>query len=319
MDDLHLYDLILDDEIKNLLPTPTTEQYTDMEEEIVYHGCPRTLLVWRNILLTDYMYYDICHKWDIPFKIAELNLPTRDDAMVAACRFIIEYQDISDIYYRYVIGKCFLSVKRIMSDVFGHRRTNPFPPVDLSDAEKSGRSYSAHIVSEMFNIAPGTASQYGSYATSLDNVRRLKPEIAEKIFDKKYNLSLANMISFGKMTAPEMQTIYDYTKNRKETGPTFLQIKKKLELQRSYSEIKGRGRRPSNPEIKQMPKYDPDAEISSLSLTIPMWISSMNRTLSMARFDQATPTALWKLDEKLSDLSVAIETLQKAIEEAYHE
>ena len=206
-----------------------------------------------------------------------------------------------------------------MSDVFGHRRNSPFPPVDLSDAEKTGRSYSALIVSDMFNIAPGTASQYGSYATSLDNVRRLKPEIAEKIFDKKYNLSLANMISFGKMTASEMQTIYDYTKNRKETGPTFLQIKKKLELQRSYSEIKGRGRRPSNPEIKQMPKYDPDAEISSLSLTIPMWISSMNRTLSMARFDQATPTALWKLDEKLSDLSVAIETLQKAIEEAYHE
>lgn len=319
MDELHLYNLILDDEIKNLLPAPTSEQYTDMEEEIVYHGCPRTLLVWRNILLTDYMLYDICHKWDIPFKIMELNLPTRDDAMVTACRFIIEYQDISDVYSRYVIGKCFLSVKRIMSDVFGHRRTNPFPPIDESITEKTGRCYSAIITSDMFGIAPGTASQYGSCATALDNIRRLKPEIAEKIFDKKYNLSLANLIALGKMSASEMQIMYDYTKNRKETGPAFLQLKKKLELQRSYNEIKGRGRRPSHPEIKQMPKYDPDAEISSLALTIPMWISSMNRTLSMAKFDQATPNALWKLSEKLSDLSQAIYTLQKAIEEEYHE
>lgn len=45
----------------------------------------------------------------------------------------------------------------------------------------------------------------------------------------------------------------------------------------------------------------------------------MNRTLSMAKFDQATPNALWKLSEKLSDLSQAIYTLQKAIEEEYHE
>ena len=63
------------------------------------------------------------------------------------------------------------------------------------------------------------------------------------------------------------------------------------------------------PEIKQMPKYDPNAEISSLTLTIPSWISSIERTCSSADFEHATPEALDKLGLKLQILQEAINIL----------
>lgn len=60
-----------------------------------------------------------------------------------------------------------------------------------------------------------------------------------------------------------------------------------------------------------MPVYDPDAEISSLTLTIPMWIGSMNRTKSIAKFSEAATQGLWKLEQQLNALSDAIKELKK--------
>ena len=87
--------------------------------------------------------------------------------------------------------------------------------------------------------------------------------------------------------------------------------------QRAKQEAKKK--RSKEPVIKQMPAYDPDAEISSLTLTIPMWISSMNRTKSIAKFSEATTQGLWKLEQQLNALSDAIKELKKIIEEEYHE
>ena len=50
-----------------------------------------------------------------------------------------------------------------------------------------------------------------------------------------------------------------------------------------------------------------------------MWISSMNRTKSIAKFSEATTQGLWKLEQQLNALSDAIKELKKIIEEEYHE
>ena len=72
------------------------------------------------------------------------------------------------------------------------------------------------------------------------------------------------------------------------------------------------------PEIKQMPKYDPDAELSSLTLTIPMWISSINRTKSLTKFHEVSADALARLEEQLIRLRQCTEEMQLKIQEEYH-
>lgn len=44
-------------------------------------------------------------------------------------------------------------------------------------------------------------------------------------------------------------------------------------------------RRAEQPAIKTMPAYDPDAEVAGLTLTIPSWMSSIDRTKSMAHLE----------------------------------
>ena len=70
-----------------------------------------------------------------------------------------------------------------------------------------------------------------------------------------------------------------------------------------------------NVSIKNMPEYDPDAEFSSLTLTIPSWVSSILRTQTIANLSEVTPQAKSKLVKGLIDLRKTVDDLLNMIKE----
>ena len=54
--------------------------------------------------------------------------------------------------------------------------------------------------------------------------------------------------------------------------------------------------------IKNMPTYDPDAEIVSLSLTVPSWTSSILRVRDVTNIAETSPEARCRLREALISL-----------------
>lgn len=54
--------------------------------------------------------------------------------------------------------------------------------------------------------------------------------------------------------------------------------------------------------IKQMPAYDPDADIISLTLTIPSWIESIKRKCSTASLENNSSHAINRLTSALTKL-----------------
>lgn len=70
---------------------------------------------------------------------------------------------------------------------------------------------------------------------------------------------------------------------------------------------------PPKAEIKNMPKFDPDAEISSLSLTIPSWISSIERVKKVSGITGSTVGAREKLTNTLLDLRTSIDDMIECI------
>lgn len=67
--------------------------------------------------------------------------------------------------------------------------------------------------------------------------------------------------------------------------------------------------------VKQMPDYDPDGEISGLTLTIPSWIGSIRRAQSNADVSAISSQALERLAEQLICLAESVEALFSAIKE----
>ena len=64
-------------------------------------------------------------------------------------------------------------------------------------------------------------------------------------------------------------------------------------------------------------EYDPDAELSSLSLTIPSWISSIERTRDRANFREASMRSKLKLTQQLYLLEHTVTKVKTEIEEIY--
>ena len=69
--------------------------------------------------------------------------------------------------------------------------------------------------------------------------------------------------------------------------------------------------------IKDMPAFDPDAEINSLALTIPSWISSVNRTRSAARFSLLTSESRSQLEQQLLQLQKTVQMMLYALKEGH--
>ena len=65
--------------------------------------------------------------------------------------------------------------------------------------------------------------------------------------------------------------------------------------------------------VKDMPAFDPDAEIYSLTLTIPSWISSINRTGAATDLALVTDRAKNKLLCMLENLEESAGTLRSRI------
>ena len=64
-----------------------------------------------------------------------------------------------------------------------------------------------------------------------------------------------------------------------------------------------------------MPAYDPDAEITGLALTIPSWISSIERVRDKADFTTTSEKARSNLLSSLVDLQLKVALLLSKIRE----
>ncbi len=96
---------------------------------------------------------------------------------------------------------------------------------------------------------------------------------------------------------------------------SFVRYKKsRLEIQGFINEI---GYDPREPKItvKDMPPFDPDAEIIALSLTIPSWIGSVERIKKGKDLNAITQRARNQLSSVLYELQRSLSELLDTLKE----
>lgn len=71
---------------------------------------------------------------------------------------------------------------------------------------------------------------------------------------------------------------------------------------------------PLGPSVKDMPEFDPDAEINSLALTIPSWVQSLKRIRSTVKIPLITDEGRQHLRDELRRLISTASRLDSALE-----
>lgn len=309
--------LIIDEDFKKLNPPMPEDEYNNLVLSIRKNGCPRPIQIWRKILLTDFTYYDICNQYNIPFQIERLSFTTRADAIFYSCKQLSSTRNLSKNYVRYIVGTAYFAAKEILHSVSKGLRENPFPNHYFYTSKPYERpNRSAIVIANSFSVTSGSAMDYARFTAAINKLYSKSPFVAKDIMQSDPQISMKNVIVLSYLPIDKISLAYNQAKNNSDYS-LFKEAKENVNVPSTTTPLTFNVRTyaATGPGIKKMPKYDPDAELSSLSFTIPSWISSMDRTLNVADFTNSSYNARIKLLNALNSLSNTIILLKDKIEE----
>jgi len=304
--------LKIDNEFKSLLAPLTPKEFEQLEENIKNEGCRDPLIVWNRIIVDGHNRYMICRKHGIPFQIINKPFTCREEVISWICSNQLGRRNITDEIKKYLIGKKYEADK-----VIGVRNAKGINQHSSSNAISSALTVShnktAVRIGKENNVSHNTVYKYGAYSVAIDNLQRKNPELARCILDSKLKISHENLLLLSKLSEQELYALYQRIKDAPDGQLGFSELRQQLHWKPLLP--KKPPIQQSEIPIKQAPKYDPDAEISSLSLTIPNWISSINRTRDITEFGNTTVDARKILESQLNHLRGTIDTFLALIKE----
>jgi len=65
---------------RDLIPPLTEEEFAQLEQNILSHGCRDTIIAWKGIIIDGHNRYAICQKHGISYEVSEMRLGSRNEA-----------------------------------------------------------------------------------------------------------------------------------------------------------------------------------------------------------------------------------------------
>ena len=310
-----LYKLKIDSGFKSLIRPLLRAEYEQLASNIIHDGCREPLVTWRGTIIDGHNRYEICHKFEIPFTYVEREFDSREDVISWICSNQLGRRNISEETRKYLIGKRYevekvINTRRNASGV--NQYSPPVPEHKLSRAEMIARTQghkTSTKLGEEYHLSHGTVQKYAIYSKAIDAIGSKDATLAPKILSGKYKISHENVVELSHLPAGEVRKI---SRKIDSQGVPFVRFSRsRREIQEQAEQH--RAEQLNGPTIKDMPAYDPDAEVTGLTLTIPSWTSSINRAMTSADLDKISDGARDKLKDTLNDLIQSVESILSCI------
>ena len=179
-----------------------------------------------------------------------------------------------------------------------------------------------YLRSESVFIENDSHSGKTKFYDDINSIYERCPVLAKSILTEDVNASLTILDSLAFLSAAELDKIVQSTE--KCGFPCKIYINNNT-IGSGNSEIAVKSLKPGSKPvfpfmpIKQIPEYNPDAELSSLILTIPSWIESICRKCNNTDFSKASKEVRIDLSYALTDLEDCIfdklEYIERSLDE----
>ena len=307
-----LYTLKFREEYRQMVQPSGEDVVKRMEEQIIRFGCGEPIYVWSRRLLVDYDRYEIFHRLHIPFRIVHCSARNSEEVIDWICRNQLQRTDLTDAMRRYLIGRQYLALKLLGA----HYAASTPPARNCRISSVNTSRYEATPIrirerlGKLYHIRQETVERYAAYMKAIDIVRAAAPDLAEGMLSGQLWLTVDHVMELPHKTPEEIRKLNDLLCGKAENlGKRDLLCELLPAKKRSAAVT------PTPPavSVKDMPCYDPDAEIASLTLTIPAWVSSMRRTNQSIDFRAVSIGAKQAARKELIQLKNEVEALLHAI------
>lgn len=276
-----------------------------LKNDLFCHPDHRVVHLWTGNHLDDREIYDICTQSGLQLAIREMHFSDVNEAAVYVCKNQMKRPDLTSEYMKYLIGQ------RYHYEMTVRLKQNP---------NDSKMAIASMIATEHY-ISAGTVKKYYFYAIAMNTLFDQDMMFAKDILSGKLKISHENTLELSRLRPDEIKAIAKSVVEERIDHITWSYIRSEVK----WSHIQPRSpksRREKREEkagsritIRQMPEYDPDAEVNSLCMTIDSWISSIKRVSNSDNFPKITAKASLRLMKKLSQLENTINSIQEELVE----
>ncbi len=321
MTNKEIYNLTIDQEFRSLIRPLFKNEYMQLEANLIADGCREPIAIWNGVIVDGHNRYKICTQHSIPFAVEEMSFSCREEAISWICTNQLGRRNLTEESRKYLIGKQYESEKKL-----SRKRANIQPsgsvPQEYNSPDdvlkKPGsimetKQKTADRIAMDNHISHGTVEKYSLYARALEEIEKKVPQITQKILSGEYKVSHDAVLTLAEWNHEPLQ---DLNQRLEKGESSFVKYQTTRHEIRDLT-IKARGIKNSRPSIKDMPEFDPDAEVTGLTLTIPSWSSSVDR-VTQSNLEIISESARQKLNKALEDLRDSVSLLLSAIKEGHN-
>ncbi len=296
--------LEIKNEFKNLIRPLRRQEYMQLEENILKDGCREAIITWNNYIVDGHNRYEICTKHNIPFETLEMQFESDEEVIAWICANQLGRRNISEETRKFLIGMQYEAEKVINS----RRNANGLNQYsdneddyvrELEKSEAQVKKNTTKRIAEENNVSTGTVQKYAIYTRALEAIGQKVPDIVPKILSGRYKISHKNIVELSKLSEKELMAI-NKQMNRRNNSMFKYSRARDVITSAATDDVKT-----NTPSVKDMPTFDPDAEVTELFLTVPTWISSISRTETNANLNIISQGAKTKLINTLTQLKEA--------------
>lgn len=296
------YNLKIDPELKYLVLPLSKSEKQIVEDEICESNAKYSIRTWNDYILVDYDYYDYYRMLQLPYETTSICLNNKEEAIAWVCENQTFRKGLPEEMRRYLIGK-----RSIMETALGaheyvnmrQHNTRRMNTITKTSKYDSTITQTRERLAAEYSIGVNTVRKYEMCASAVDQLREIVPEFIDKHLSGYIKVSIDRLEAMAQLSPSQLHTecaqIKADTENKKSS-------RWKKRLQKEIQENAVAMEAAKVVSIKDMPVYDPDSEISSLSLTIPSWISSIERVLNVTKMSETSRSARIRLDAALNNL-----------------
>ena len=310
--------LTINPSFKSLIRPLSQQEYLQLEANIMADGCREPIVIWNGVIIDGHNRYEICSRHNLPFLCEEKEFSCKEEAIAWICANQLGRRNLTDETKKYLIGLQYDN-KKIANNKKNLEGKNQYAGVSESFVKScSFRNRTAQAIAEENNISHSTVEKYAIYSRAIKEIEKKSPELSSKILSGDYKVSHKNTLELANFPKETIQRIERRLNNSESSFSRYKNTRS--EIQKS---IRKRSFDPDSiidgPSIKDMPEYDPDAELTGLTLTIPSWCSSITRVKDTSDFTVTSITARQNLRHELIRLKICVEYMLRAIKESANE
>ena len=181
-----MQNLIINEDLKNLLPSLSVEEFAGLEESIVKDGCLSPLIVWNNVLVDGHHRYEICKRHELPFAIKNVVLDSLEDAKLWAWQHQANRRNLTP-YHRSELA---LKLKDVIAARAKERQKGGQGGILLCPTlDKANSVDTKKELAELAEVSHGTLAKVEYISERADDETKAKLRKGEKgtSINKEYN------------------------------------------------------------------------------------------------------------------------------------